>query len=68
MIAATLEVLLCLFLAQYVGAQALMPPKLLTPSSTRNVLAPPFTFWGIPRATKRATCTSMSGALAGPRF
>lgn len=46
------NMLVCLLLTQSANAQVSIPTKLLAPSSTRNVLAPPFTFWGNPACDK----------------
>src|ERR1017187_9690495 len=50
--AITLRVLVCFLLIPSASGQIPMSPKVLTPSSTRIVQAPPFTSWGNPACDK----------------
>jgi len=50
--AARLRVLACFLLTQAGSAQVPITPKLLTPSSIRNVVALPFNSWGNPACDK----------------
>lgn len=50
---ATMRGLACLlFVIQPAVAEEPLSPKILTPASIRNVMAPPFTFWGSPACDK----------------
>jgi hypothetical protein len=63
---ATLRGFVCLLLAlQSASAQQPPQPKILTPSSTRDVLAHPFTSWGTPACDKDGNMYFHGGGPGG---